>query len=137
MSTVEISVRPEGAVPVPEEALFSLGKEIGEIDSDAPTLKEVTGEKWSFTQVGDQGPRLGEGLTKADGSGRFVQYNAVRTVEADFRRTCAGGKTTVGHAESWTLAVDGIVECGTRTDDATARQAARLACGTDSAAAKP
>jgi hypothetical protein len=136
VSTVEISVRSEGAVPAPEEALFSLGKEIGEIDSDAPALKEVTGEKWSFTQVGNRGPRLGEGFTEVDGSGRFVQYSAVRAVEADFRRTCAGGKTTLGHAESWTLAVSGVVECGLRTDDATARQAARLACGADSVAAK-
>ncbi|MFE9169414.1 hypothetical protein ACFYNZ_07785 [Streptomyces kebangsaanensis] len=145
VSTVEISVRPEGALPAPEEALFSLGREIGEIDSDAPTLKEVTGESWSFTQVGNRGPRLREGFARVDGPGRFVQYSAVRTVEADFRHTCAGGRTTLGHAESWTVAVSGVVECGTRaddgtgdgTDDVTARQAARLACGTDSAAAKP
>ncbi|PZG92730.1 hypothetical protein C1I97_29180 [Streptomyces sp. NTH33] len=136
VSTVETSVRPEGAVPAPEEALFSLGKEIGEIDSDAPTLKEVTGDSWRFTQVGDQGPRLEEGLARIDGPGRFVQYTAVRTVEADFRHTCAGGRTTLGHAESWTAEVGGLLECGTRTDDATARQAARLACGTDSVAAK-
>ncbi|MFJ1654882.1 hypothetical protein ACIOC2_26650 [Streptomyces sp. NPDC088337] len=137
VGTVQTAVRAEGAVPASEEVLFSLGKKIGEIDSSAATLKDVTDQKWRFTEVGDQGPRLNDdGPAKVHGPGRFVQYSAVRAVEADFRYTCPAGSTTAGHAKSWTVPMEGLVECGTRTDKAIARQAARRACGAGSAAAK-
>ncbi|NEC87544.1 hypothetical protein [Streptomyces sp. SID12501] len=136
LATVEISVQAGSGAPAADEVLFSLGKKIGEIDSDAASLKDAGGESWRFTEVGGKGPELNDGSAAPYGSGRFVMYAAVRVVEADFRHSCPGGRTSTGHAESWTTSIDGLLECGTKDGSATVREAARLSCGADSAAAK-
>ena len=128
LATVRIAVQAGTGAPAAKEILTSLGKKIGEIDSD-----DYVG---AFTEVGRKGPGLNDGGAAPEESGRFVQYAAVRVVEADFRYTCPGGRTTIGHAESWTVSIDGVLECDTGTGNATAREAARLSCGADSVAAK-
>ncbi|MEV0737409.1 hypothetical protein AB0I51_15830 [Streptomyces sp. NPDC050549] len=128
LATVRIAVQAGSSAPAAKEILISLGKKTGVIDSD----DDVSG----FTDVGGKGPELNDGGAAPEGSGRFVQYAAVRVVEADFRYTCPGGRTTFGHAESWSVSIDGLLECDTGTGNATAREAARLSCGADSTAAK-
>ncbi|MFI6548960.1 hypothetical protein ACIBO9_37515 [Streptomyces prunicolor] len=129
LATVQIAVQAGTGAPAAKEILTSLGRKIGEIDSDGDYVG-------AFTEVGGKGPELNDGSTAPEASGRFVQYAAVRVVEADFRYTCPGGKAAIGHAESWTVPITGVLECGESTGNATAREAARLSCGADSVAAK-
>ncbi|MCX5237290.1 hypothetical protein OG824_18995 [Streptomyces prunicolor] len=130
LATVQVAVQAGTGAPAAKEILTSLGRKIGEIDSDGDYVG-------AFTKVGGQGPELNDddGGT-LDGAGRFVHYAAVRVVEADFRYACPGGKAAIGHAESWTVPITGVLECGESTGNATAREAARLSCGADSVAAK-
>ncbi|WP_405950363.1 hypothetical protein OG588_32490 [Streptomyces prunicolor] len=130
LATVQVAVQAGPGAPAAKEILTSLGRKIGEIDSDGDYVG-------AFTEVGSKGPELNadDGGT-LDGAGRFVQYAAVRVVEADFRYTCPGGKVTTGHAESWIVPISGVLECTESTGNATAREAARLSCGADSVAAK-
>ena len=128
LATVRIAVQAGSGAPAAKAILTSLGEKTGVTDADS--------DVGAFTKVGGTGPKLNDGSSAPHGAGRFVQYAAVRVVEADFRYTCPGGRTTTGHAESWTVSIDGLLECGTRTGNATAREAARLPCGADSVAAK-
>lgn len=128
LATVRIAVQAGSGAPAAKAILSSLGEETGVTDAD--------GDVGAFTEVGGTGPELNDGSAAPEGAGRFVQYAAVRVVEGDFGYTCPGGRTSIGHAESWTVSIDGLLECGTRTGNATAREAARLSCGADSVAAK-
>ncbi|WP_406455087.1 hypothetical protein OH768_18790 [Streptomyces sp. NBC_01622] len=128
LATVRIAVQAGSGAPAAKEILTSLGEKTGVIDPDS--------DVGAFAEVGGSGPELNDGSMAPEGAGRFVQYAAVRIVEADFRYTCPGGRTAIGHAESWNVSVDGLLECDTKTGNATAREAARLSCGADSVAAK-
>lgn len=128
LASVRIAVQAGTGAPAAKAVLTSLGRTIGEIDSD--------GDVVGFTDVDREAPELNEGSVAPQAAGRFVQYAAVRAVEADFRYTCSGGRTTIGHAESWTVSIDGILECSQSTGSAAAREAARISCGADSVAAK-
>ncbi|KOV98992.1 hypothetical protein ADK65_20175 [Streptomyces sp. NRRL B-1140] len=122
------SVRADGPAPSAAEILFSLGKKIGEIDSDARTLAEAGGDTWSFTDVRQPAPRLDEERIRPGAPGRFVQYAGVREVTADFRYTCPDGRTVSGRARNWTIDITGLTDCGERPDSALAREVARTAC---------
>ncbi|WP_055530165.1 hypothetical protein [Streptomyces graminilatus] len=142
LATVEISVQAGHGAPAAAEVLFSLGKKVGEIDSDAASLKDADGISWQFLKVGHKGPDLNDSRMSVAGSGRFVQFAAVRVVEADFRYSCPGGRTSIGHAKSWIVPIDGVIECDsklesfTRRDDAAVREAALFSCEPGSAATK-
>jgi hypothetical protein len=130
------SVETDGPSLSPAEVLFSLGKKIGEIESDARTLAEAD-DTWSFTDVNLAAPALDSGTTEVDGSGKFVLFAGVREVTGDFSYACPGGKTTTGQARQWRLDIDGILEC----DEAVgakdyAREAARRSCEEGSAATR-
>ncbi|MFJ3443356.1 hypothetical protein ACIPM2_19545 [Streptomyces sp. NPDC086081] len=122
------SVRADGPAPPAAEVLFSLGKETGEIDSDAPTLAEA-GDTWAFTDPGQRAPALGEDRVTPREAGTYYQYAGVREVSADFRHTCQDGRTVVDRARTWTVDIAGVTGCGERPDTALAREAARRACG--------
>ncbi|MZF88646.1 hypothetical protein [Streptomyces sp. SID5643] len=122
------SVRADGPAPSPAEILFSLGKKIGAIDSDARTLAEVSGETWAFTDVRLPAPELDDGRVSPHAAGEFVQYAGVREVTADFRYTCPDGRTVSGHARNWTVDISGLTDCDERPDSALAREVARRSC---------
>ncbi|MFF0888583.1 hypothetical protein [Streptomyces sp. NPDC003456] len=122
------SVRADGPAPSAAEVLFSLGKKIGEIDSDAPTLAEAGGDTWAFTDVRLPAPELDNDRMTPEGGGDMAQYAGVREVAADFRYTCPDGRTASGHAGSWTVDIAGLIDCRERPDSALGRAAARLAC---------
>jgi len=130
LATVRVGVQAGTGAPAAKEVLTSLGRKIGEIDAD----EDGTGA--AFTDVNRKAPDLNEGSSTLNTSGRFVHYAALRVVEADFRYSCPGDSTTIGHAESWIVPIDGVLECSQSTGNATAREAARLSCGADSIAAK-
>ncbi|MFF4798464.1 hypothetical protein ACFY1U_08615 [Streptomyces sp. NPDC001351] len=126
--TPKPSVRTEGPALPPAEVLFSLGKKIGEIDSDAATLADVNGDTWAFTDVHQKAPNLDSRFSEVSDPGETVQYAGVREWEGDFRHTCPGGRTTTGHARNWTVDLQGILSCDEYVDSGIARQAARLSC---------
>ncbi|MGW2572519.1 hypothetical protein [Streptomyces sp. NPDC001537] len=134
--TPKPSVRTEGPALSPAEVLFSLGKKIGEIDSDAPTLADVNGDTWAFTDVRQKAPNLHNRFSEVSGPGETVQYAGVREWEGDFRYTCPGGRPTTGHARNWTLDMQGNLSCDESVDSGIARQAARLSCEPGSRAAR-
>ncbi|RPF36007.1 hypothetical protein [Streptomyces sp. TLI_185] len=129
-------VRTEGPALSSAEILFSLGKKIGEIDSDAATLADVNGDTWAFTDVHQKAPDLHNRLSKVSGPGETVQYAGVREWEGDFRYTCSGGRATTGHARNWTVDMQGVLSCDESVDNRMARQAARLSCGAGSPATR-
>jgi hypothetical protein len=122
------SVRADGPAPSSAEILFSLGKKIGEIDSDARTLAEAGGDTWSFTDVRQPAPKLDDGSVTPHEAGEFIQYAGVREVSADFRYTCPDGRTVSGHARNWTVDISGLTGCDERPDSALSREVARRAC---------
>ncbi|MFI9750504.1 hypothetical protein [Streptomyces collinus] len=122
------SVRADGPAPSPAEILFSFGKKTGDIDSDARTLAEVSGDTWAFTDVRLPAPRLDDDRVTPHAAGEFVQYAGVREVSADFRYTCPDGRTVSGHARNWTVDISGLTDCDERPDSALAREVARHAC---------
>ena len=122
------SVRADRPAPSAAEILFSLGKKIGEIDSDARTLAEVDGDTWAFTDVRLPAPGLDDGRVTPHAAGEFVQYAGVREVSADFRYTCPDGRTVSGHARNWTVDISGLTDCDERPDTALAREVARRSC---------
>jgi hypothetical protein len=122
------SVRADGPAPSPAEILFSFGKKTGDIDSDARTLAEVSGDTWAFTDVRLPAPRLDDDRVTPHAAGEFVQYAGVREVSADFRYTCPDGRTASGHARTWTVDISGLTDCDERPDSALAREVARRAC---------
>ncbi|SMQ18682.1 hypothetical protein SAMN06272771_5137 [Streptomyces sp. Ag82_O1-12] len=126
--TPKPSVRADGPAPSPAEILFSLGRKIGEIDSDARTLAEAGGDTWSFTDVRLPAPDLDDDRVTPHAAGEFVQYAGVREVSADFRYTCPDGRTVSGHARNWTVDISGITDCDERPDSALAREVARRSC---------
>jgi len=126
--TPKPSVRTVGPALPPAEVLFSLGKRIGEIDTDATTLAGAAGETWSFTDVHQKAPSLKNRFSKVAGAGAIVEFAAVREWEGDFRHTCPGGPTTTGHARNWTVDLQGSLSCDESVDTRIARQAARLSC---------
>jgi len=130
LATFQVGVQAGTGAPAAKEVLTSLGRKIGEIGAD----EDGTGA--AFTDVDGKAPELNDGSSTLNSSGRFVHYVALRVVEADFRYTCPGGSTTIGHAKSWIVPIDGVLECSQSTGNATAREAARLSCGADSVAAK-
>ncbi|MFD5949615.1 hypothetical protein ACFWAZ_26545 [Streptomyces collinus] len=122
------SVRADGPAPSPAEILFSLGKKIGAIDSDARTLAEVSGDTWAFTDARLPAPELDDGRVSPHAAGEFVQYAGVREVAADFRYTCPDGRTVSGHARNWTVDISGLTDCDERPDTALGREVARHSC---------
>ncbi|KUL30641.1 hypothetical protein [Streptomyces regalis] len=133
--TPKPAVRAEGPAVSPAEVLFSLGKRIGEIDSDARTLAEVSGETYAFTDVHLAAPELDSGLSKVTGPGELVEYAGVREWEGDFRYTCSGGETTTGHARNRTVDIGGALSCQESVDgDGLALQAALRSCAEGSPA---
>jgi hypothetical protein len=132
------SVRTEGPSVSAAEVLYSLGKKIGEIDSDAPALaKDDSGTTYVFADPKAEAPRLESGFTRVDGSGEFVTYTGVREVTGDFRYACPGGRTTTGHAGNRTGDLDGLLNCEESVDrNALARPAARRSCASGSAATR-
>ncbi|MER5446182.1 hypothetical protein ABT052_13430 [Streptomyces sp. NPDC002766] len=124
------SVRVTGPAVSAAEVLFSLGKRIGEIDSDARTLaRDGDGTTYTFTDVHTKAPKLGHRVTRIDGAGHIVQYAGVRMAEGDFRYSCPGGRTTSGHARNWTVDMAGTLDCQESVGhSALARRAARRAC---------
>ncbi|MFE9772759.1 hypothetical protein ACFYOV_13955 [Streptomyces sp. NPDC005931] len=129
------SVQADGPVASPAEVLFSLGKKIGEIESDARTLAQTDGETWSFTDVHVKAPALDPSITAVNGPGDIVNYAGVREVAGDFRYTCPGGETVTGHARTWQIDMGGVLDCGESVDSDLALQAARRACPQGSEAA--
>ncbi|MFJ7074988.1 hypothetical protein [Streptomyces sp. NPDC098781] len=133
------SVRTQGPAVSSAEVLFSLGKKIGEIDTDARTLAEVDGDEWAFTDVNVKAPALNDGTSELDGAGKFVHFTGVREVTGDFSYACPGGKTSTGHARSWRVTIDGILDCDDPASDDPedyALEAARLSCAEGSPATK-
>jgi hypothetical protein len=138
--TPRIEVTADGPVLASKSVLTSLGRYIGYLDAG----DEADGVTSVFVKAGTAAPELDDGKTSFKDAGTFVQYDAVRVVEADFRYSCSGGRQTTGHAVSWTAPILGLLECGTavtgkdrkHNDHAVARVAARIACGADSVAAK-
>ncbi|MCD7439041.1 hypothetical protein K4B79_12475 [Streptomyces lincolnensis] len=123
------SVRTTGPAVSSAEVLFSLGKKIGEIKTDARTLAEADGETWSFTDVNVKAPDINDGATETDGAGRFVHFAGVREVTGDFSYACPGGRTTTGHARTWQVDITGVLACDERAGDSDlAAQAARRSC---------
>ncbi|MFI8229377.1 hypothetical protein ACIGDI_11140 [Streptomyces sp. NPDC085900] len=124
------SVRATGPDLSAAEVLFSLGKRIGEIDSDARTLAEDDeGTTYTFTDVHAKAPTLGNRITRTHGAGHIVQYAGVRMVEGDFRYSCPGDGITTGHARNWTVDMAGILDCQTDVGHSVlARQAAGRSC---------
>lgn len=124
------SVETEGPAVSPAEVLYSLGKKIGEIESDR-TLADVERDADSFTDVNRKAPALDNGTIEVEAAGKFVHFAGVREVTGDFSYSCPGGKTSTGHVRSWTVDIDGDLECdvalGAKTEDY-ARQAARRSC---------
>ncbi|MYW68997.1 hypothetical protein GTY65_33715 [Streptomyces sp. SID8379] len=133
-------VTGEGPDVPAAEVLFSLGKKIGVIETDARTLARADGETWSFTDVHQKPPALDSNITEAGGAARDVLYAGVREVTGTFRHTCADGRSTTGRARGWTVDLGGILACDEpldrSADSALARQAARLSCDEDDAAAQ-
>jgi hypothetical protein len=132
------SVRTEGPSVSAAEVLYSLGKKIGEIDSDATTLaKDDSGTTYVFADPKAEAPVLESGFSRVDGAGQFVSYAGVREVVGDFRYSCSGGRTTTGHARNYTVDLDGLLSCDESVDkDTLALQAARRSCAAGSAATK-
>ncbi|PAZ11627.1 hypothetical protein CLM62_33980 [Streptomyces sp. SA15] len=127
--TPQPSVRTSGPAVSAAEVLFSLGKKIGEIESEARTLAEADGDTWSFTDVHVEAPAINDGKTEVDGAGEFVRFAGVREVAGDFSYVCPGGKTTTGHARTWQVDITGIADCDESVGDSDlAREAARRAC---------
>jgi hypothetical protein len=132
------SVRTEGPPVSAAEVLYSLGRKIGEIDSDAPTLaKDDSGTTYAFTDPRAKAPALESGTSRVDSAGQFVTYAGVREVAGDFRYACPDGRTTTGHARNRTVDLDGILSCDESVEEsALALQAARLSCPAGSPATK-
>ncbi|GGY90105.1 hypothetical protein [Streptomyces poonensis] len=131
------AVRAEGPAVPAAEVLFSLGKRIGEIDSDARTLAEAGGDTYAFTDVRLAAPKLDGGRVEVTGPGEFVEYAGVREWEGDFRYTCSGAVTTTGHARNWTVDIGGVLSCQEPVGgDGLALRAARRSCGADSPAVR-
>ncbi|MDN3026528.1 hypothetical protein [Streptomyces sp. S.PB5] len=127
--TPRASVKTQGPALSPAEVLFSLGKKIGEIDSDAPTLAAAGGDTWAFTDVNGKAPSLDSGIVGGDNAGDFVTYAGVREVTADFQYSCPDGTATTGQARQWTVDIGGVLSCDEAVDtDDLARQAARRSC---------
>lgn len=127
--TPKPTIRAEGPAVSPAEVLFSLGKRIGEIDSDARTLAEESGDTYAFTDVHLAAPELDGSLSKVTGPGELVEYAGVREWEGDFRYTCSGGEATTGHARNWTVDIGGVLSCQESVDgDGLALQAAHRSC---------
>ncbi|GAB2724851.1 hypothetical protein [Streptomyces bullii] len=122
------SVRADGPAPAAAEVLFSLGKKIGEIESDARTLAEA-GDTWAFTDLDASAPDLDDDRSSPGAAGEFVQYAGVRYVAADFRYTCPDGRTTTGHARNWTVDIGGLLDCTEPPETGLAREAAARSCG--------
>jgi hypothetical protein len=105
------SVTAEGHAVSAAEVLYSLGRKIGEIDSDAPTLAEDdSGTTYVFADPKAKAPGLDSRASRVDGSGEFVTYAGVRQVTGDFRYSCADG-TTTGHARNHTVDLQGVLAC--------------------------
>ncbi|MCX5050801.1 MULTISPECIES: hypothetical protein [unclassified Streptomyces] len=128
--TPRASVKASGPAVSPAEVLFSLGKKIGEIQSDARTLAEADGgETWSFTDVNVKPPSLDGGRITVKDAGENVEYAGVREVAGDFSYTCPGGTTTKGRARTWQVDMAGVLDCQEGVDDGgMALQAARHSC---------
>ncbi|MFB7544898.1 hypothetical protein ACFC0N_33955 [Streptomyces zaomyceticus] len=94
---------------------------------------------FGFADVHRPVPKLASNTTTVTAAGTFVDYAWVRQVTADFQYTC-GGKRSVGRATGWDIDGSGVLECSTPVDDAKeaapASEAARLACGRNSPAAR-
>ncbi|MEV6946005.1 hypothetical protein AB0N07_29260, partial [Streptomyces sp. NPDC051172] len=138
VSSPRPSVRGAGPAVSAAEVLFSLGKRIGAIDSDARTLAEDDdGTTYAFTDVHAKAPAPVGRTSRIDGAGHFVQYAGVRMEEGDFRYSCADGGTTTGHARNWTVDLTGILDCQVNVArDGLARQAARHSCAAGSPAVR-
>ncbi|MFE9439401.1 hypothetical protein ACFYO2_10385 [Streptomyces sp. NPDC006602] len=132
------SVKTEGPSVSAAEVLYSLGKKIGEIDSDAPALaKDDSGTTYVFADPKAKAPGRESGFSRVDGSGAFVTYAGVREVTGDFRYACPGGRTTTGHARTCTVDLNGLLNCDESVGkDPLALQAARGSCVAGSAATK-
>ncbi|GHE32838.1 hypothetical protein [Streptomyces capitiformicae] len=131
------SVETTGPAISSGEVLFSLGKKIGEIQSDARTLAEAEaeGDTSSFTDVNVKAPDINDGSTEVDGAGEFVEFAGVREVAGDFSYACPDGKTTTGHARTWQIDITGVLQCDEEVDGSDlALQAARHSCEEGSAA---
>ncbi|WLW52432.1 hypothetical protein [Streptomyces sp. YU58] len=123
------SVKATGPAVSSAEVLFSLGKKIGEIETDARTLAAADGETWSFTDVHVKAPDINDGSTEPDGAGHFVHFAGVREVTGDFSYACPGGRTTTGHARTWQVDITGVLACDESVGDSDlAVQAARRSC---------
>ena len=143
--TPETAVHTEGPTVKAKAALWSLAVRIGEVEAD-----DAGSVDSYFTHAGRKAPALDAGGTitfpKGKRAVQIVQYAMVKQVEADFRYSCSGsgngsanGKTTTGHAISWLGDGSGDLECSHPTGKKAgtpATDAARLACGKDSVAAK-
>ncbi|WP_344405497.1 hypothetical protein [Streptomyces longisporus] len=138
VSSPRPSVRAAGPDVSAAEVLFSLGRRIGEIDSDAHTLAEDgDGTTYAFTDVHAKAPAPAGRTSRIDGAGHFVQYAGVRMEEGDFRYSCADGTTTTGHARNWTLDMTGTLDCQVNVGRSDlARQAARRSCTAGSPATR-
>jgi hypothetical protein len=132
------SVEAAGPAVSAAEVLYSLGRKVGEIDSDAPTLaKDHSGTTYSFADPKATAPALDSGFSRVDEAGLFVTYSGVREVAGDFRYSCPGGRPTTGHARNDTGHLNGILSCDeTVGKNALALQAARRSCAAGSAATK-
>jgi hypothetical protein len=134
------SVKTEGPAVSAAEVLYSLGRKIGEIDSDAPTLaKDDSGTTYVFADPKAKAPGLDSRVSRVDGSGEFVTYAGVREVTGDFRYSCPDG-TTTGHARNFTVDLQGVLSCdeplSSGDKDTVALQAARRSCAEGSVAAE-
>lgn len=139
--TPETAVHTEGPTVKGKAALWSLAVRIGEVEAD-----DAGSVDSYFTHAGRKAPALEAGgritFPKGKRAVQVVQYAMVKQVEADFRYSCSGsgnGKTTTGHAISWLVDGRGTLECSYSTGKKAgtpATDAARLACGKDSVAAK-
>ncbi|MEE1816387.1 hypothetical protein PUR59_15365 [Streptomyces sp. SP18ES09] len=114
--------------------LLSLGARFK--DSDA-----ALGDAYDFADVHRALPKNEPNSTVVQGAGEIVEYTWVREMTGDFRYTCGDAEPTTGRAIGWDTDGAGILECSTTVPKAGERQpvleAARMACGPDSPAAKP
>jgi hypothetical protein len=70
-------------------------------------------------------PATGDSAT-FDGTGRFVSYEWIRTVDVEFSYTC-GGKSSDGAVTSWETANrGGVLDCDTPDTTATGDEAAMI-----------
>lgn len=134
--TPRTAVRSEGPALKGKDVLWSLAVHIGEVDAD-----DAGSVDSYFTHVGRKAPAMDAGgRVTFEHSARVVRYALVKQVDADFRYSCSGGgKATTGHAVSWLVDGQGVLECSTPVGEkahSPARDAARLACGAGSVAAK-